>query len=101
MIKNVIDLATVRTSRQQEPASGVMRVAPRVSSSTSIVSPIEARRRAFKELTEAAARAYDAAAAHRRAGDETGAALLVNAAGQALNQAAEIGEELARLSASP
>ena len=34
---------------------------------------------------------------HRRAGDEVGAALLVNAAGQALNQAAEIGEELARL----
>lgn len=100
MNSNVIDLAAVRTSRHQEPpASGVMRVAPPVRrhSFIDLVSPVEARRRAFRELTEAAARAYDAAAAHRAAGDEAGAALLVSAAGQALNQAAEIGEELARL----
>ena len=62
-----------------------------------VVSAIEARRRAFRELTEAAARAYDAAAVHRLAGDETGAALLVGAAAEAMHQAQAYGEEIARL----
>jgi len=61
-----------------------------------LVSPADARRRAFRDLSEAAARAYAAAAVHRKTGDLVGAALLVNAAGQALSQAQAIGEELAR-----
>lgn len=80
----------------EAPVSAVMPVA-RKASGAGLVSPTEARRRAFKELTEAAARAYDAAAVHRLAGDEAGAALLVSAAWKALAQAAAIGEEIAAL----
>lgn len=79
------------------PASAVMRVAKRHDSGSTLVSPIEARRRAFHELTEAAAKAYDAASTHRAAGDLAGADLLVGAAAEAMAQAQAIGEELARL----
>lgn len=87
----------IRGRATEAPASAVMRAAPRAPSGASMVSPIEARRRAFRELTEAAAKAYDAAAHHRRAGDEAGAALLVEAAAEAMAQAQAIGEELAAL----
>ena len=79
-----------------DPPSAVVRAA-RKDSGTLLVSPIEARRRAFAELTEAAAKAYSAAAHHRSAGDEAGAALLVVAASEAMAQAQAIGEEIARL----
>ena len=90
----VIDLAAVRAQRHPQPLP-----APPVQrpSGFYLVSPTEAHRRAFRELTEAAGRAYAAAATHRAGGDLVGAALLVNAAGQALAQAAEIGEQIARL----
>jgi hypothetical protein len=58
--------------KSSAPALAVVPVARKISSSF-LVSPSEARRRAFQELTDAAARAYDAAAAHRLAGDEAGA----------------------------
>jgi hypothetical protein len=82
--------------RSEAPASAVMPVARKASGAGSC-RRVTARRRAFKELTEAAARAYDAAAAHRLGGDEVGAALLVSAAWKALAQAATIGEEIAAL----
>ena len=87
----------IRGGRPTEPASAVMRVAARKDSGSMIVSPVEARRRAFRDLTDAAAKAYDAAAHHRQAGDEAGAALLVVAASAAMTQAQAIGEELAKL----
>ena len=96
----IADLAARRTqAHPQASTASTPPPAPRPSH-FALVSPAEAHRRAFRELTEAAARAYDAAAHHRLNGDVAGAALLVNAAGQVLQQAAEIGEELARLGVS-
>jgi hypothetical protein len=84
-------------SEVEHPTSTVMRVAVRVPSGTALVTPAEARRRAFRQLTEAAVTAYDAAGHHRATGDEAGAALLMNAANQIMAEATTIGEELARL----
>jgi hypothetical protein len=93
----IADLAARRTQAHPQPSTPP--TVPRPSH-FALVSPAEAHRRAFRELTEAAQRAYDAAGRHRAKGDVAGAALLVNAAGQVLAQAAEIGEELARLGVS-
>lgn len=87
----------IRGGASEHPSSEVMRVAARSPSGTALVTPAEAHRRAFRELTEAASRAYDAAAHHRLAGDEAGAALLVNAANEIMAEATAVGEELARL----
>jgi hypothetical protein len=95
----IADIAARRT--QAHPPPPTPPPPPQRPSHFALVSPAEAHRRAFRELTEAASRAYEAAGRHRATGDDVGAALLVNAAGQVLAQAAAIGEELARLGASP
>ena len=73
----IIDLAAARAQRHPKPQTNQA-----------------AYESAFRELTEGAAKAYEQAAAARLAGDLVGAALLINAAGQALAGAQAIGEEL-------